>query len=193
MAGLMAEIEASIDHTDKPGVIPADMTLIEWLTSMKGRLRVDDREWTLDDRPALIPIYNEIPVHRGDCYQRILVIQKSTQIGLTTLSTLAQLYLARKFSPVNIASFVPDQAGAQFLSTHRWMPVVRSCPDIYRDLVGGGTSSSEGSKMTRALRNPDGTTSLFRFLWTSGGMTTDNRELSRLVHGAGRGPGHGKR
>jgi hypothetical protein len=144
--GLMEEIEASIDQTDKPGVIPEDMTFVEWLASMKGRLKVDGRPWSLDDRPALLPIYNEIPTYRRDCFQRILVIQKSTQIGLTTWSTLAQLYLARKFGPVNIASFVPDQAGAQFLSSHRWMPVVRSCEEIYRDLVGGSTGSSEARK-----------------------------------------------
>jgi hypothetical protein len=130
MTRMLGEIEASLTGTDKPGSIPEDQTFLEWLSGMKGRLRVDNKPWRMDDRAALIPIYDEIPTHRSECHQRILVIQKSTQIGLTTWSTLAQLYMARKFAPVNIASYVPDQAGAQFLSTHRWLPVVRSCPDI---------------------------------------------------------------
>jgi hypothetical protein len=81
LGGMMDEIQASINEDGKQGVIPEHMTFVEWLTSMKGTLKVDDKSWTLDDRPALLPIYNEIPTYRPDCFQKILVIQKSTQIG----------------------------------------------------------------------------------------------------------------
>jgi hypothetical protein len=92
-----------------------------------------------------------------------LVIQKSTQIGLTVWSTLAQVWMAKAWAPLNIASFVPDQASASFLSSHRWLPIIRSIPSIFRELV------VPHNIMTRQLG-----TSLFRFLWTSGTMTTES-------------------
>lgn len=162
------EILSYTESSGQVGVIPDDMTFRQWCTIMAQNhgLMVDNRPWTLDDRPALIPIYDEVPTYREDAYQRVLVIQKSTQIGLTVWSVLAQIYMARKFAPMNTALFVPDQASASFMSTHRWMPIVRSVPAIFREM---GTRGNPSNIMTRQLG-----TSLFRFLWTSGGMTTES-------------------
>ena len=118
--------------------VPEGMSFRQWcekLAAMDDGLKVDQKPWDLTDRPALIPIYDALPKNREDARNRILVIQKSTQIGLTVWSTLAQVWMAKAWAPLNIASFVPDQASASFLSSHRWLPIIRSIPSIFRELV----------------------------------------------------------
>jgi len=177
VADFADDLESDLTGADRPGAIPDDWTLRDWLGSMPD-LRVDGKAWSLADRAALAPIYDEILVSRVDAAGKLLIIQKSTQVGLTVLSTLAQLFMVSKYSDqsrgVNIASYVPDQAGASFLSSHRWLPIVRSCPDVARRLVASG-ASAEGSVLTRRLRGVDGgPDSIFRFGWTSGAMMTES-------------------
>src|SRR4051812_38475653 len=138
------------------------------LTKCQGSVRgllIDRKPFRLDDRPALVPIYDAIPTTRAEAAGRTIVVQKASQLGLTVWEALADIYMAKKWAPVNIGMFLSDQAAASFKSNHRFMPIVRSSPLLYRDLVtrpSGESSraSDEGNVMTRQFG-----TSLLMFLW----------------------------
>jgi hypothetical protein len=57
--------------------------------------------------------------------------------------------------PVNIGLFLPDQATAAFKSEHRFMSIVRSAPEIHRELThrpdeeGRSKRVGEGNVLTR--------------------------------------------
>lgn len=163
----------------KGGSIDADMTFREWCEDLgKKGLKIDRKPFRLDNRPSLLPIYDAIPTTREEAAKRILTIQKATQLGLTVWEVLADLYMASKWGPVNIGMFMPDQSTASFKSEQRFMPIVRSATDLYRDLThrlnddGTLTRIGEGNIMTRAYRN-----SLLMFLWTSGKVSTESRPM----------------
>ena len=163
----------------KGGSIPEEMGFRDWCEELgrKG-LKIDRKPFRLDNRPSLLPIYDAIPTTRAEAARRILTVQKATQLGLTVWEVLADLYMASKWGPVNIGMFMPDQATASFKSEHRFMPIVRSSPDLYRDLTHRMeedetlTRIGEGNILTRAYRN-----SLLMFLWTSGKVSTESRPM----------------
>lgn len=165
--------------------IPEEMTFREWCEKLATdpnvpadqRLRVDGKPFRLDNRPALVPIYDAIPCTKAEAYERILVIQKATQLGLTVWEVLANLYLAIKFGPITIGMFLPDQATASYKSEHRFMRLIRSVPTIYRAMTTarrGGVDKNvgEGNVLTRTLGE-----SIFLFLWTTGKVTTESRPM----------------
>lgn len=165
--------------------IPPDMTFRQWCTKLATdpsvpadqRLRVDGKPFKLDDRPALIPIYDAIPCYAEECFERILVIQKATQLGLTVWEVLANIYMAVKFGPITIGMFLPDQATASYKSEHRFMRMVRSVPSIYRAMTTARRgleekTVGEGNVLTRTLGE-----SIFLFLWTTGRVTTESRPM----------------
>jgi hypothetical protein len=159
------------------GAIPEDMTFRQWCEDLGNKgLLIDRKPFRLDDRPALIPIYDAIPTTRAEAARWTLVMQKATQLGLTVLETLADIYMAKKWGPVNIGLFLPDQAQASFKSHHRFMPIVRSAPLLYRELMtrppGEGRGNTEGNVMTRQFGH-----SLLMFLWTSGKLSTESRPM----------------
>lgn len=164
---------------DRPGSIPATMSYREWCDDLAAKgLKVDRKPFRLDDRPALVPIYDAIPTTREEAAHRTLVIQKATQLGLTVWEVLADIYMALKWGPLNIGLFLPDQATASFKSEHRFMPILRSAPILYRHLVvredDDGTSKKigEGNVLTRQVAG-----SLLMFLWTSGKVSTESRPM----------------
>ncbi|WP_431860183.1 phage terminase large subunit family protein [Azospirillum sp.] len=163
----------------KSGSIPEDMTFRQWCEDLARKgLKVDRKPFRLDNRPALIPIYDAIPTTRAEAFERMLVIQKATQLGLTVWEVLANIYMAKKWGPVNIGMFLPDQSTAAFKSEHRFMPIVRSAPEILREMThrtdedGRTKRVGEGNVLTRQLGH-----SLFLFLWTSGKVSTESRPM----------------
>ena len=108
---------------------------------------------------------------RGRC----LVIQKASQLGLTVWEVLADMYMALKWAPVNIGLFLPDIATASAKSSNRFMPVVRSVPELLRHLSyrreidGTETRVGEGNILTRPVGS-----SLLMFLWTTGKTSTES-------------------
>lgn len=156
--------------------IPDDLTFLDWCRSMADRgLKVDGKPFCLDDRPALIPIYEAIPATREQAANKILVIQKATQLGLTIWEILASTYMSLKWGPVSTGMFLPSQSTAIHKSEHRFMRIVRSSPELYDILihgkgVGGETIKvGEGNVLTRRIGE-----SLLLFLWTTGKVTTES-------------------
>lgn len=165
--------------------IPDVMTFREWCEHLatdptvppEHRLRVDGKPFRLENRPALIPIYDAIPCTKEEAFRRILVIQKATQLGLTVWEVLANLYMAIKFGPITIGMFLPDQATASYKSEHRFMRLIRSVPSIYKAMThatrdGEEKRIGEGNILTRTLGE-----SIFLFLWTTGKVTTESRPM----------------
>jgi len=161
------------------GSIPESMTFREWCDDLAKRgMKVDRKPFRLDDRPALVPIYDAIPSRPEDAFQHTLVIQKATQLGLTVWEVLADIYMAKKWSPINIGMFLPDVPTAAFKSEHRFMPIIRSVPAIHREMTfradgdGEKRKVGEGNIMTRQIGG-----SLLMFLWTSGKVSTESRPM----------------
>jgi hypothetical protein len=158
--------------------IPADMTFRQWCEKLAADgMKVDGKPFRLDNRPALIPVYDAIPTTKEEAFRRILVIQKATQLGLTVWEVLANIYMSIKWGPVTIGMFMPDQATASYKSEHRFMRIVRSVPQIYQAMtsaVRGGEKKSvgEGNVLTRTMGE-----SIFLFLWTSGRVSTESRPM----------------
>jgi hypothetical protein len=161
------------------GGIPEDMSFREWCEELGKRgLKVDRKPFSLADRPALVPIYDAIPTTRLEARDKLLVVQKATQLGLTVWEVLADVYMAKKFSPINIGMFLPDQNTAGFKSEQRFMPIIRSAPEIYYELThrisdsGAAKFIDEGNVLTRELAG-----SLLLFLWTTGRVSTESRPM----------------
>lgn len=180
-ATLRRELEAFATEAGyvTPGSIPEFMTFRAWCEDLghKG-LKIDRKPFRLDNRPALLPIYDAIPRTRAEAYMRRLVIQKATQLGLTVWEVLADIYMALKWGPVNIGLYCPDQATAQKKSEIRFMPIVRSSTVLKhamshrKDADGSLVHVGEGNVMTRYCLE-----SLLFFLWTSGKVTTESMPM----------------
>ena len=160
------------------GAIPVEMTFLQWLYGLQDRgLKIDGKPFRLDDRKALLPIYEAIPSTREEARGRIVVVQKATQLGLTVWEVLAHVYMALKFGPVNIGMFMPDQSTASFKSEHRFMRIMRSSGELlrlmtHREDEGKDRKVGEGNILTRVLGE-----SILMFLWTSGRVTTESRPM----------------
>ena len=162
------------------GDIPEDMTFRQWCQDLAARgMKIDGKPFSLEDRPALIPLYDKIPTTKEEARGRILAIQKATQLGMTVWEILAMIYMALKFGPVNIGFFLPDQSTAAFKSEHRFMRIVRSVPELLRKLIfridageAKETRVGEGNILTRVMGE-----SIFLFLWTTGKVTTESRPM----------------
>jgi len=178
-SAMVSKLEQRTGYRVDDKSIPDDVSFREWCEDLaKDGLKVDRKPFRLDNRPALVPIYDAIPTTREEAYERLLIIQKATQLGITIWEVLANLYMAKKWSPVTIGMFLPDQATAAFKSEHRFMPIVRSAPEIHREMThrlneeGDKKRVGEGNVLTRQLGE-----SLFLFLWTSGKVSTESRPM----------------
>lgn len=159
-------------------LIPEEMSFRVWCEALgRNGMKVDGKPFRLNNRPALVPIYDAIPRTRAEAYLRMLIAQKATQLGLTVWEVLANIYMARKWEPVTIGMFMPDQSTATYKSEHRFMRLVRSVPEIYRELthrheMGQLKKVGEGNILTRTISE-----SILLFLWTSGKVTTESRPM----------------
>jgi hypothetical protein len=177
LAEALAQLESRTGFkVDAGQLIPDAMTFRQWCQELADKgLKVDGRPFSLENRPALIPIYDAIPTTKEEAKDVILVIQKATQLGLTIWEVLANIYMALKWEPVSIGMFMPAQATAIHKSEHRFMRIVRSAPVLYdimttgRDVDGKEKKVGEGNVLTRRIKE-----SLLLFLWTTGKVTTES-------------------
>jgi hypothetical protein len=153
-----------------PGV---DEPFRAWCTRLAAAgLMVDGRPFSLEDRPALHAIYDLIPTTPADAFDRMIVLMKGSQMGLTVWEVLADLYMALKWEPVTIGLYVPDSKLAPYKSEHRFMRVVRSLPAVHQRMTEpqpGHARRGEGNVLTRTLGE-----SILLFLWTSGATMTES-------------------
>lgn len=158
------------------GTIPAEQTFLEWCEELgRNGMEVDGHPFKLDNRPALRAIYEAIPATRAEGYNRSFAIMKGAQTGLTVLSFLLQIYLALKYSPAKVGIYYPDRSLASYVSSSRFMPVVRSIPVAHKALLDG-SGGTEGNVLTRRLGKSE-----VLFLWTSGGTASESFPLSAVV------------
>jgi hypothetical protein len=163
----------------QPGDIPEGMTFRAWCEALAEKgLKVDGKPFRLDDRPAMAWIYDQIPSTPDEAYKFILVIMKCTQVGFTVMEMLAVLYLGLKFGPCTVGSFLPDMNLTGIKSSERFIPMVRSVPSIYSQMVQespDGRKTGEGNVMRRRI-GP----ALFIFSWTTGRVTTESVPMDIL-------------
>lgn len=179
---LLDELEQATGHQlDANQLIPEDMTFRQWCEKL-GRegLKVDGKPFTLDNRPAMAWVYDRIPSTRKEAFRKVLVIMKCAQVGFTVMEMLAALYLGIKFGPSIVGMFLPDLNLAQGKSTERFMPVVRSIPDVHKSMTqeaddGSGRKGGEGNVMRRRIDK-----ALYFFAWTSGRSTTESFPMDVL-------------
>jgi hypothetical protein len=182
MAQLRSDIAAKYGVKNKKPIIPEGMTFLQWCERLAADgLKVDGKPFRLDDRPALRWIYDQVPSTHEQAFRHTLVLMKCAQVGFTVMEMLATIYLGLKFSPSTVGMFLPDQALAQFKSTERFMPVLRTIPDAYALMTqdapdGSGRKMGEGNVRTRRIAD-----SLFVFSWTSGRVTTESMPMDILA------------
>jgi len=148
-------------------------TFLMWCERLEqSGLQVDGRPFTLSNRPAMRFIYDLIPTTPEEAYSRVDVIMKCTQVGFTVFEMLAMIFLALKFAPAKIGMFMPSQMLASGKSSERFMPIVRTIPDVYAlmtDKMASGTKGGEGNVLIRNMGM-----SRFHFLWTTGKTATES-------------------
>lgn len=166
-------LDVAIEMTDSMRIIGADERFTDWCERLEqDGLKVDGVPFTLSDRPAMRFVYDLIPATREEAFQRVDVIMKCTQVGFTVMEMLAMIYLALKFTPAKIGMFMPSQMLATGKSSERFMPIVRTVPEVYALMTekqASGTKGGEGNVLIRNLA-----ASRFHFLWTSGKTATES-------------------
>lgn len=168
--------ESAIVLTDEQRALKPGETFLQWCERLEeSGLQVDGKPFTLSNRPAMRYIYELIPSTVEDAFNRIDVIMKCTQVGFTVMEMLAMLYLSMRFSPAKMGMFMPSQPLAGIKSSERFMPIVKTIPQVYALMTGkraSGGRGGDGNVMTRNLGK-----SKFHFLWTSGGTTTESNPM----------------
>jgi hypothetical protein len=189
----LAKASARLDGGFIWAPIPPDMTFRQWCESLAQErtdlrtgeklpaLRIDGKPFTLDDRPAMAWLYDQIPSTREEAFRRTLVLMKCTQVGFTVMEMLATIYLGLKFQPCTIGMFLPDLALAEGKSTERFMPIVRTIPEAHKLMTmdaadGSGRRTGEGNVRRRRIGE-----ALFLFGWTSGKATTESFPMDVLT------------
>lgn len=166
-------LDVAVELSDAQRIIGPTETFIQWCERLEqDGLKVDERPFTLSDRPAMRFVYELIPSTAQEAFERTDVIMKCTQVGFTVMEMLAMLYMALKFAPAKIGMFMPSQMLAAGKSTERFMPIVRTVPPVYAMMVdkqASGTKGGEGNVLIRNLGQ-----SRFHFLWTSGKTATES-------------------
>lgn len=166
------------------GVVGPDETFLQWCDRVADAgLRVDGKPFSLADRAALVALYAEIPSTIQEANRQQLIIMKGAQLGLSCLEMLATIYLALKFAPATIGCYMPDSASSADKSQRRFLPIIRSIPDVYRLLTtrqtqdGRTINVGDGNVMTRLLSSIN---SAFLFMWSSSQVGTESRPLDVL-------------
>lgn len=183
-AGLNAMIgmlEERTGHRVQQKAVPPGVTFRQWCEDLgrKG-LKVDGKPFTLDDRPAMAWIYDQIPSTEDEAYRLVLVLMKCAQVGFTVMEMLATIYLGLRFGPATVGMFLPDMNLAGLKSTERFMPIVRSVPAVHELMTqdaadGSGRKAGEGNVNRRRIGD-----ALFVFSWTSGRATTESVPMDIL-------------
>ncbi|EJG5414253.1 phage terminase large subunit family protein [Salmonella enterica] len=162
-------------------VIRPGETFRQWCERLAADgLKVDGHPFKLDDRPAMAWIYDQIPSTKAEAFRKTLVLMKCAQVGFTVMEMLAMIYLGLRFQPMTVGMFLPDMGLASLKSSERFMPVVRTVPEVHRlmtmdDPNGNGRKSGEGNVRTRRIGE-----AMFVFSWTSGRATTESIPMDVL-------------
>lgn len=175
-----------LSSAERQKIIPEGMSFLDWVEGLcepkdgSAGLRVDGKPFRLDNRPAMRWIYEQIPSTEKEAYQHQLVVMKCAQVGFTVMEMLAAIYLGLRFAPSTVGMFLPDVALTGKKSTERFMPIVRSVPQVHAlmtqdDLDGGGRRAGEGNVGARRIHE-----SLFLFGWTSGRASTESMPMDVL-------------
>jgi len=165
------DVAIELDATQR--IIGHDETFLQWCERLEQTgLKVDGIPFTLSDRPAMRFVYDLIPATRQDAFLRTDVIMKCTQVGFTVMEMLAMIYLAIKFAPAKIGMFMPSQMLASGKSSERFMPIVKTVPEVHRLMIDKHASGSKGGEGNVLIRNLG--PSRFHFLWTSGKTATES-------------------
>ena len=154
-------------------------SFVEWCERLeKDGLKVDGVRFTLSDRPAMRFIYSLIPSDPKQAYLTTHVVMKCTQVGFSVLECLAMIYLSIKFAPAKVGMFMPSQMLASGKSTHRFMPIIKTIPEVYRMMVDKNASGTKGGEGNVLIRNLG--SSRFHFLWTTGKTATESFPMDVL-------------
>ena len=170
-------VQGAVQLSTAQTIIGRDETFAQWCDRLAADgLKVDEIPFTLDNRPAMRWIYEQIPSTVEEAYDKQLVLMKCAQVGFTVMEILAMIYMAIKFMPAKIGMYLPDQNLAIIKSSERFMPILRTVPSAYKLLIEGdgtpGRSKGEGNVMIRNIAG-----SRFYFLWTSGKGATESVPL----------------
>jgi len=174
-------LDVAIELTPSMRVIGRDETFRQWCVRLGDEgLKVDGRPFRLDDRPAMAWIYDQIPSTVDDAFRKTLVLMKCAQVGFTVMEMLAVIFLGLKFQPATVGMFLPDMNLAGLKSSERFMPIVRTVPDVHRLMTmdapdGSGRKVGEGNVRTRRIGE-----AMFVFSWTSGRATTESIPMDIL-------------
>lgn len=182
----LARLEAKTGfQIQAQSVIPVDQTFRQWCEQL-GRegLKVDGFPFTLDNRPAMQWVYDQIPTTIEQAFKTMLVMMKCAQVGFTVMEMLATIYCALKFDPCKVGLYLPDMKLASAKSSERFLPIIRSIPVAYERLKAAriepdGTENrkrGEGNVMIRSMGD-----SRFHFLWTSGAAMTESFPMDVLT------------
>ncbi|EDY2030019.1 hypothetical protein GTB64_004461 [Salmonella enterica] len=173
--------EHVINLTAAQRVIKPGETFRQWCERLAADgLKVDGHPFKLDDRPAMAWIYDQIPSTVQEAFRKTLVLMKCAQVGFTVMEMLAMIYLGLRFQPMTVGMFLPDMGLASLKSSERFMPVVRTVPEVHHlmtmdDPNGNGRKSGEGNVRTRRIGE-----AMFVFSWTSGRATTESIPMDVL-------------
>lgn len=176
-------LDVAIELTDAQRVIGPNETFRQWCERLANEgLKVDGKPFTLDDRPAMAWIYDQIPSNADEAYRLVLVLMKCAQVGFTVMEMLATIYLGLKFGPATVGMFLPDTNLADIKSAKRFMPVVRTIPSVHKLMTmeaadGTGRKQGEGNVRVRQIGN-----AMFVFSWTTGRATTESIPMDILSY-----------
>lgn len=176
-------LDVAIELSAAQRVIGVDETFRQWCERLSEEgLKVDGKPFTLDDRPAMAWIYDQIPSTVDEAYRLVLVLMKCAQVGFTVMEMLATIYLGIKFGPATVGMFLPDTNLADIKSSKRFMPVVRTIPEVHKLMTmeatdGSGRKAGEGNVRVRQIGD-----AMFVFSWTSGRATTESIPMDILSY-----------
>lgn len=165
-------LEVAIQFSAEQRLLGPTETFPDWCERLEETgLQVDGKPFTLSNRPAMRFIYELIPTTIKEAFDRIDVIMKCTQVGFTVFEMLAMVYLSLRFSPAKIGMFMPGRDLAAGKSSERFLPIIRTMPDVYSLITDEKRAGKkgEGNVLIRNLGS-----SRFHFLWTSGKTTTES-------------------
>ena len=174
-----AFLEVAVEFTDEQRALRPGETFLQWCERLEQQgLLVDGKPFTLSDRPAMRFIYDLIPSTVEDASKRVDVIMKCTQVGFTVMEMLAMIYLALRFAPAKIGMFMPSQMLASGKSSERFLPIVRTVPEVYALMTEKQASGGRGGEGNILIRNMG--SSRFHFLWTTGKTATESFPMDVL-------------
>lgn len=190
---LLSKAGASLQSDLASTPIPPDMTFRQWCERLaqertdpltgetRPGLLVDGKPFTLENRPAMAWLYDQIPTTREEAFRRTLVLMKCTQVGFTVMEILTTIYLGLKFQPSTIGMFLPDIGLAEGKSAERFLPIVRTIPEAHALMTmdakdGSGRKRGEGNVRRRRIGE-----ALFLFGWTSGKASTESFPMDFLT------------